>query len=140
MTLNLHATPQEVMRAVETLQKFAHEKQMSEKDIFGLSLALEECGSNVVNHGLKGDASQTFQVTIEYTGEAVLVELRDPGPEFDPTRAPAKPPNDDEQVGGWGIQLARHYVDDIRYHRKSGQNILRLTKHIGNASARRTSA
>ncbi len=139
MILELHATPHEVMRAVETFQKFAREKQMPEKDIFGLSLALEECGSNIVNHALKGDPRQTFQVTIEYTGNAMVVELRDNGPEFDPTRAIANPSSNDDQVGGWGIQLVRHYASDIQYRRNAGHNILRLTKILTIPSMPKTS-
>jgi anti-sigma regulatory factor (Ser/Thr protein kinase) len=56
MKLNLHATPEEVMRAVEALEEFARAQGVPEKIIFGLALALEECGSNIVNHALKRDA------------------------------------------------------------------------------------
>ena len=55
MTLELHATPEEVMRAVEALQEFGREKQIPDKELFGLALALEECGSNIVNHALRRD-------------------------------------------------------------------------------------
>jgi hypothetical protein len=43
MNLDLHATPQEVMRAVEALQDFARVRCVPEKTIFDLALALEEC-------------------------------------------------------------------------------------------------
>src|SRR5690349_2905635 len=45
MILQLHATPEEVMRAVEAIQDFARNLALDEKSIFGLALALEECGS-----------------------------------------------------------------------------------------------
>ena len=133
MILELHATPQEVMRAVETLQAFGREKQMSEKDLFGLALALEECGSNIVNHALRHDANQTFQVSIEHNANTITVELRDSGPEFDPTRAPINSMAGSEEnrpPGGWGIQITRHFIDNIIYRRENGQNILRLTRKI----------
>src|SRR5688572_23687465 len=59
-TMQLHATPEEVMRAVEILQKFAQARGLPEKIIFALALALEECGSNIVNHALRRDAKKTF--------------------------------------------------------------------------------
>ncbi len=133
MTLELHATPEEVMRAVEALQALGREKQVAEKDLFGLALALEECGSNIVNHALHGDPRQQFQVAFEHTGAALAIELRDRGPEFDPTRARAEEPapnEDDRLPGGWGIQLVRHYMDEIRYTRDTGENVLRLTKRL----------
>jgi serine/threonine-protein kinase RsbW len=133
MMLELQATPQEVMRAVEALQAFGQEKQVPEKALFGLALALEECGSNIVNHALRGDPRQRFRVIIEHTGSAVVLELRDPGPEFDPTQvrvvAPANDA-DDRLPGGWGIELVRRYMDEIRYRREGGENILRLTKRL----------
>ena len=71
MTLELHATPEEVMRAVEALQEFAQEQGVPEKAIFGLALALEECGSNIVNHALQRDPRQKFQVALEHTGGCI---------------------------------------------------------------------
>src|SRR5436190_12162673 len=86
MTLDLRATPEEVMRAVETLQEFAGSEQVPEPKIFGLMLALEECASNIVNHAYHRDAAETFQVILAREGDAFTIELRDHGPAFDPTR------------------------------------------------------
>ena len=132
MTLELHATPEEVMRAVDTLRGFATAEGLPEKTVFGLTLALEECGSNVVNHALQRDAQQTFQVTIENSAGSFVIELRDRGPEFDPTAAAEREsdPSEDDLPGGWGIQLVRRYVDEIHYHREANENVLRLTKRV----------
>lgn len=132
MTLELRATPEEVMRAVEALQEFARTQQLPEKIAFELALALEECGSNIVNHALRGDVQQTFQVTFGRAEDEIFIEMRDCGPEFDPTAgAEAGSEKDDEDViGGWGIQLVRRYMDEIRYERKAGENILRLRKRL----------
>jgi serine/threonine-protein kinase RsbW len=132
MMLDLHATPEEVMRAVEALQEFALAKGVPEKVIFALALALEECGSNVVNHALQGDAKQQFQVGLEHSGGSFVIELRDRGPAFDPTAAVERPlqADDDDLPGGWGIQLVRRYMDEIRYQRAGGENVLRLTKRL----------
>jgi anti-sigma regulatory factor (Ser/Thr protein kinase) len=137
MTLELHATPEEVMRAVETLQEFAQAQGIPGKIAFGLALALEECGSNIVNHALQRDGQKTFQVTLEQTGESLVIELRDRGPEFDPTAAAARQrqADDDDPPGGWGIQLVRRYTDEIRYQREAGENILRLTKRLAPSAA-----
>ena len=133
MRLELHATPEEVMRAVEALQEFGHARQVPEKTLFGLALALEECGSNIVNHALRRDPRQKFQVVVEHTGTAMTIELRDRGPEFDPTQARAAEPatsEPDRPPGRWGIQLVRRYMDEIRYAREADENVLRLTKRL----------
>ena len=125
------------MRAVESLQEFGRSKGIPEKTLFGLALALEECGSNIVNHALRRDPDQTFQVLLEHTPHAMTIELRDRGPAYDPTApessSPALPSNE-EQCGGWGIQLVRRYMDQIRYAREAGENVLRLTKLLNETS------
>ena len=132
MTLELHATPEEVMRAVEALQQYAQAEGVPERTIFGLALALEECGSNVVNYALLRDVARVFQVRFERTGDVFIIEIRDHGPRFDPTTAVARGPQaaDDDLPGGWGIELVRRYTDEMHYRREAGANVLRLTKHL----------
>ena len=136
MTLELNATPEEVMRGVETLQEFARSQGVPEKAIFGLALALEECGSNIVNHALQRDARQKFQVVVEHTPDAFTIELRDGGPPFDPTKTAGRKSQaqDDDLPGGWGIELVRRYTDEIHYAREGEKNVLRLTKRLGVAN------
>jgi anti-sigma regulatory factor (Ser/Thr protein kinase) len=138
MTLELQATPEEVMRGVEALREFAQARGVPEKTLFGLALALEECGSNIVNYALERDGRRSFQLTLDHTGETLIIELRDHGPEFDPTQAVVMDPaanDDDRPPGGWGIQLVRHYTDEMQYTRAGGENILRLTKRLGAKSS-----
>lgn len=120
------------MRAVEALQEFAEAEGVPEKMRFGLALALEECGSNIVNHALQRDPQRSFRVVIERTGDAFVIELRDRGPQFDPTAARERQSqaDDDDPPGGWGIQLVRRYIDHIRYRRDGDENVLRLTKRV----------
>jgi serine/threonine-protein kinase RsbW len=134
--LELHATPEEVMRAVEALQAYAQAQGLPERIIFGLALALEESGSNIVNHALQRDVARIFQVAFDRQDDTFVIELRDGGPEFDPTAAAERQPQaeDDDLPGGWGIQLVRRYVDEIRYKRDAGENVLRLTKRLGGAT------
>lgn len=138
MTLELQATPEDVMRAVKALQEFARARQVPEATIFGLALALEECGSNIVNHALHQDSRQKFQVSIGCTNAEFVVELRDRGFEFNPNKEPARRPRpeDEDAPGGWGIQLVRRYIDDIRYRREDGVNVLRLIKRLDSKSCR----
>ena len=130
LTLELRATPEEVMRGVEALQQLA--QGLPEKTIFGLSLALEESCCNIVNHALQRDPTKTFQVALERTAQSFVIELRDPGPEFDPNSVTAREPQaqDNDLPGGWGVQLVRRHVDDIRYQRQNGENVLRLTSRL----------
>lgn len=132
MTLELHATPEEVMRAVETMQKFAQAQGVPENIIFGLALALEECGSNIVNHALQRDGRNIFRLMAKRLDNQFVMELRDRGPAFDPTTAAPRKPQaeEDDLPGGWGIELVRRYTDEIHYLRDGDENVLRLTRRL----------
>lgn len=131
MTLILQATPEEVMRAVETVETFARTEGIPEETVFALSLALEECASNIVNHALARDPARTFQLTFERDGADFHIDLRDAGLEFDPTAgARRSQAADSDPCGGWGIELVRRHMDDIQYKREAGGNWLRLTKRL----------
>jgi len=125
------------MRGVAALQEFAATQGLPDKTVFGLALALEECGSNIVNHALKRDSQRKFEVVIEKTSDSFVIELRDDGPTFDPTTATLRKAQaeDDDLPGGWGIELVRRNTDEIRYRREAGVNVLRLTKRLVPASS-----
>ena len=135
--LELYATPADVMRGVEALREFAAAQNVPDRNVFGLALALEECASNIVNHALMRDACRTFQVVLERTRDAFVIELRDGGPEFDPTAtAPLTRRAEDEDTdlpGGWGLELVRRNIDEISYRREAGTNVLRLTRRLVSA-------
>ena len=130
MTLELQATPKEVMRAVEAVREFGVAGKVSDKTLFGLALAVEECCSNIVNHAYQRDPKQQFRVSIEHRPGAISIELRDRGPQFDPTKASPEPARDDDNrpPGNWGLQLVRRYIDEIHYRRDAGENVLTLIK------------
>lgn len=132
LTLDLQATPEQLMHAVEQLQSFGRENEYDERMVYGLMLALEECGANVIHHAYRDQLHHRFQVSFTANLEQLMIELRDTGPPFDPTQYAVDEGSaeaDDRPPGGWGIQLARRYLDEITYTRADNQNVLRMIKH-----------
>jgi len=133
LILELQATPEEVMRAVEALKEFCLAQGVAEKAIFALMLSLEEIASNVVNHAYQRDPAESFHVTFQCTEGRLIVEVRDHGPAFNPVQS-ANPTlewdEEDRPEGGWGIQLVRHSMDDLQYTREGAENVLRMSKRI----------
>jgi sigma-B regulation protein RsbU (phosphoserine phosphatase) len=137
LKLDLRATPEELMRSVTLLESFGRENQFDEKLTFGLMLALEECGANVIHHAYQDRPQERFCVRFEATDEQLTIEIRDTGSPFDPTAARLENPDidpDDRAPGGWGIQLVRRYMDDIVYRRDGNENVLRMVKRVANSS------
>ncbi len=131
--MTLQALPENVMQAVGRLQAFGREQGIDEKTLFGLAVALEEFASNIVNHAYARRQHEQFEVTLACTLDALTIELRDSGPAFDPTAVETPRADAGEELrgeGGWGIHMARHYLDEMAYAREGDQNVLRLGKRL----------
>ena len=132
-TLSLPATPEDVMRGVEHVQQFCQEHQVPARVVHAVMLAVEEMASNIVNHAYQRDASRQFQLTARHGEGQVVIELRDTGPAFDPLAAAApdlESDPDERDIGGLGIHLVRHQMDELTYSREAGENVLRMTKRF----------
>jgi len=128
--LELPATPEDVMRGVEHLEEFCRAQNVPQKAIQGLMLAVEEMASNIVNHAYQRDARQTFRLTLQHRGDRFIVELRDRGPAYDPLQTAVPDLDEDRDIGGLGIHLVRHYMEELHYAREGDENVLRMTKHL----------
>ncbi|HWH70438.1 MAG TPA: ATP-binding protein, partial [Candidatus Sulfotelmatobacter sp.] len=131
LTLELQATPEEVMRGVEALEGFCREHRVPEPLLFGLKLAMEEVSSNIVNHAYQKEAQHKFTVLIQHLGDRLVIETRDHGPAFNPLTAPPPPlpaAAEESSLGGLGIYLVRQYLDDLAYVREEEENVLRLVR------------
>lgn len=90
--------------------------------------AVDELVANVIEHGGAGAQAHGVTLLVESDDERVAVELIDNGVAFDPVDVVTVAPVE-LQVGGIGIRLARHWVDDVRYERRGEENHVYLVKH-----------
>ncbi|HEU4395342.1 MAG TPA: SpoIIE family protein phosphatase, partial [Planctomycetota bacterium] len=121
-----------VMAVVEDLEGFLFNSGAEREDVEAAKLALEETMSNVAVHAYGGKGGR-IRVAAALDPEAIVVEVRDDGPEFDPlTDAPKDLPSgglEDRQVGGLGLHLVRSMVQGLEWKRERGKtNRLRMTR------------
>jgi len=129
VSLEFESTAEDVSRAVESFREFADGQDLDSSEIFALCLGLEECASNIVRHAYKGDPGQRFQVSFTRSNGTITLLLSDTGIPFNPDDLPERNPDD---PGGWGLHLARSFLDEFEYSRRENQNTWRLTKHVAN--------
>ena len=99
----------------------------SEKEQFGVRLALEEAVVNGLRHGNGGDPSKEVRVRYAVSPQEVLAEVEDQGPGFDPEAVPDPlAPENLEKPCGRGLLLMRHYLTEVRYHGRG--NVVTLRK------------
>jgi serine/threonine-protein kinase RsbW len=82
-----------------------------------LRLALEEAVVNGLVHGNSGDPAKRVRVRYRVGPEAVVAEVEDEGPGFDPAQVPD--PTTAENLAkssGRGLLLMQHYTSWLCYH------------------------
>src|SRR5262249_4802796 len=127
LSLEFDSTAGEVCRAVEAFREFAAAHHLSPSEVFALSLGLEECASNIVKHAYQGNPGQRFQVCFTRADGTITLLLSDTGIPFNPAELPERDPDD---PGGWGLHLAKSFLDTFEYSRHQNLNTWRLTKYL----------
>jgi sigma-B regulation protein RsbU (phosphoserine phosphatase) len=117
---------------LEGMSAFFTAQRVAPAIVSDLHLALEEIVSNVMMHGY-GAAAGTIAVAGSVSTRRVVVEVRDRGVAFDPLQAPPPDlelPVDERPIGGLGILLARELMDEVRYERRTEENVLWLVRYL----------
>ena len=101
--------------------------------VFNLNLVLEEAVVNVINYAYPKEEHQYIYLSAHLHEESIVLVLTDTGKEFDPTLAPEADITlsiDDREIGGLGIFLIRQIMNEVRYERIDGKNVLTLEKKL----------
>jgi serine/threonine-protein kinase RsbW len=108
----MEAVGKTVNEAVDVL--CSHEWCKDDTAQFSLRLCLEEALVNAMVHGNANEAARHVQIEIAEEGERCHVRVSDEGKGFDP-QAIEMP--DCNQLGGRGVCLIKHFMDDVRFDR-----------------------
>ncbi len=99
----------------------------SNKDTFGIHMAMEEAMMNAIRHGNHCAPDKEVEILIELSKDRFYAKITDQGCGFNPEELPD--PTDDENLektSGRGVMLIKSFVDDAAYNEKG--NSLELTK------------
>jgi serine/threonine-protein kinase RsbW len=121
----------ELCRLFQAVEDLGTESQLPKRLIFDLKLALDEVFTNIVSYGYEDDAEHEIAVRISMEAGEVCVHVEDDARPFNPLDYPhpnVSAPLTERQVGGLGIHLVRHLMDEVDYKRENGKNILQLRK------------
>lgn len=100
----------------------------SDRDAFGIRLALEEALVNAIRHGNRLDARKKVHVSLRVNPQEVWIAVEDAGAGFTPEDVPD--PTLPENIGrfhGRGLMLMRHFMTHVEYSETG--NRVELCKH-----------
>ncbi|MBS7538322.1 ATP-binding protein [Ancylobacter lacus] len=133
--LALAAELDELSRAADWLEGLAARDALPERTLFKLQLSLEEALANIITYGVSALPAGEARIAVDYRQDRDMARLRisDNGPPFDPTAREevVNPASIEEaEVGGHGIQLMRHLLDEFSYCYAGGHNRLILGSRL----------
>ena len=123
----------EITRLYEFIEEMGNDFSLSPDIVFNLNLVLEEAVVNVINYAYPKEEHQYIYLSASMKDGSIVLVLTDTGKEFDPTTAPEADITlsaDERQIGGLGIFLIRQIMNEVKYERIEGKNVLTLEKKL----------
>ena len=123
----------EIGKLNDFLKETGSEFSLAPEVIFNLNLILEEAVANIINYAYPKEKNEKIYLSARLQEGSIVLVLTDTGKEFDPTMAPEADVTlsaDERQIGGLGIFLIRQIMNEVKYERIEGKNILTLAKKL----------
>lgn len=123
----------EVSRLYEFIEDVGNDFSLTPDIVFNLNLVLEEAVVNIINYAYPKEDHQHIYLSAKMRDDSIVLVLTDTGKEFDPTAAPEADVTlsaDEREIGGLGIFLIRQIMNEVKYERIEGKNVLTLEKKI----------
>ena len=123
----------EVSRLYEFIEEVGNDFSLTPDIAFNLNLVLEEAVVNIINYAYPKEDHQHIYLSAKMRDDSIVLVLTDTGKEFDPTAAPEADVTlsaDEREIGGLGIFLIRQIMNEVKYERIEGKNVLTLEKKI----------
>ncbi len=111
--------------AIEPLLERLQHDAWTERDVFGVHLAVEEALVNAIKHGNRENTDKSVDIEFRTRGDCVQIEIADEGPRFDPSSVPD--PTTAEHVdepNGRGIMLMRSFMSRVEFNARGNRVLL----------------
>jgi len=115
-----------ILQALQFAREFLPESCLDDRARVKVAIIVEELVSNSLHYGGRAN-DLSLWLSLDDTGDAVVLEMEDDGAAFDPTCDAGFKGPDPETGGGIGLAIVRAWGEEIAYSRRSNRNHLQLT-------------
>lgn len=123
----------EINKLTEFVEEIGNKLSLAPDVVFNLNLVLEEAVVNIINYAYPKEDHQSIYLSATLHEGSIILVLTDTGVEFDPTMAPEADITlsaEERPIGGLGIFLIRQIMNEVRYDRIDGKNVLTMEKKL----------
>jgi len=133
LALELSSELDAIERATRLFDAFAAAHRVPDATRRTLDIALDDLLNNIISYAYDGQPDHVIDVRVELSQGALVASFADDGPAFDPFAMAAPDTEldlDERDIGGLGVHLVKTMMDDARYERRDGRNVVTVTKHF----------
>jgi serine/threonine-protein kinase RsbW len=127
MSLCLRSVPTHLRRLRSVIGVLGAELPISEEGLQQVKTAVGEACANAMTHGSPLGARNQILVSFHAGCDALIVDVADEGPGFDPALVPEPDPAALREHG-YGLHIMRQLMDRLECFPDSGGTVVRLTK------------
>jgi serine/threonine-protein kinase RsbW len=107
----------EARRVQEEIEQQLRNGPLTEQELFGIRLALEEALVNAIKHGNQLDHSKIVHISYRFLADRFEIRITDEGVGFDPSDVPDPTAVENlDRPCGRGLMLMRHYMTEVQYN------------------------
>lgn len=136
VSLELHNQTAEVARMSQWLQDILNEWHIPPALQFKLDLSANEAVTNILSYAFPNGGEHQILLNLSFDIEWLVLHIEDDGIAFNPLEMPPhEQPRSlaEAEIGGLGIHLIRHYMDECEYQRIKNNNHLTLKLYLATA-------
>lgn len=127
----MSSTMESVEEVEAAADRLALDAGLDEDQRFHIAMAVREATINAVLHGNERDPARPIEVSLENTGDNLVISVADHGRGFDPNLVPS--PLAEENLlrtSGRGIFLIRSLMDEVYFRPLNPGTELTMVKHL----------
>jgi len=101
--------------------------------LFKFDLCANEAVTNIISYAFPENGIHEISLRMSFINLVASLEIEDDGIPFNPLDAPQhiQPASLEEaKIGGLGIDLIRHLMDECTYARHNGRNVLKMIVNV----------
>ncbi|MBQ1366464.1 MAG: ATP-binding protein [Lachnospiraceae bacterium] len=132
--INVKASLENLQEVIAFVDGFVEELGASMKAQMQIDVAVEEIFVNIASYAYAPDTGDAvISVETDTEKKQVLITFKDSGVPYNPLEK--EDPDvtlsaDERGIGGLGIFMVKKSMDDMRYERKDGCNVLTIVKGV----------
>ena len=123
----------ELERVASEIDRYCEARDFGAQIAYAVNLSIDEILTNTISYGYDDDEMHQIELTVHMEEEALVVVIVDDSGAFDVTESTSPEldaPLGERALGGLGLFLVHQMMDDVKYQRRDGRNVVTLTKKV----------